>query len=70
MPIRTTCIGAYPKPDYLPISDWFQVACDDAGYTDKVIEKWSEEKIKDTYVKINESYLSCEFKSDWSKKNL
>ena len=46
MPIRTTCIGAYPKPDYLPISDWFQVACDDAGYTDKVIEKWSEEKLR------------------------
>ncbi len=36
----------------------------------ETIEKWSEDKIKDTYVKINESYLSCEFKSDWSKKNL
>ena len=36
----------------------------------ETIEKWSEEKIKDTYVKINEAYLSCEFKSDWSKKNL
>lgn len=36
----------------------------------ETIEKWSEEKIKDTYVKINDSYLSCEFKSDWSKKNL
>ena len=33
------------------------------------IEKWSNEKIKDTYVKINDTYLSCEFKSDWSKKN-
>ena len=36
----------------------------------ETIEKWSEDKIKDTYVKINEAYLSCEFKSDWSKKNL
>ena len=36
----------------------------------ETIEKWSEEKIKDTYVKINDSYLSCDFKSDWSKKNL
>ena len=45
MPIKTTCIGAYPKPDYLPIADWFQVACDDAGYTEKVIEKWSEDKL-------------------------
>ena len=21
--IKTTCIGAYPKPDYVPIIDWF-----------------------------------------------
>ncbi len=33
------------------------------------IEKWSNEKIKDTYVKINDAYLSCDFKSDWSRKN-
>lgn len=32
------------------------------------IEKWSNEKIRDTYVKINDTYLSCEFESDWSKK--
>ncbi len=24
MAIKTTCIGAYPKPDYVPIIDWFQ----------------------------------------------
>ncbi len=24
MAIETTCIGAYPKPDYVPIIDWFQ----------------------------------------------
>ena len=24
MPLRTTTIGAYPKPDYVPIPDWFQ----------------------------------------------
>lgn len=24
MAIKTTCIGAYPKPDYVPITDWFQ----------------------------------------------
>lgn len=24
MSLRTTCIGAYPKPDYVPIRDWFQ----------------------------------------------
>lgn len=24
MPIQTTTIGAYPKPEYVPIPDWFQ----------------------------------------------
>ncbi|MGI9532565.1 peptidylprolyl isomerase [Lutimonas sp.] len=31
------------------------------------IENWSEEKIMDTYVNINEVYTSCEFKSNWAK---
>lgn len=25
MALPTTCIGAYPKPDYVPMRDWFQV---------------------------------------------
>lgn len=25
MPLQTTCIGAYPKPDGLPVQDWFQI---------------------------------------------
>lgn len=25
MGLKTTCIGSYPKPDYVPIRDWFQV---------------------------------------------
>jgi len=24
MPLKTTCIGAFPKPDCLPVFDWFQ----------------------------------------------
>lgn len=31
------------------------------------IEKWSEEKISDTYVNINQVYTNCEFKSNWAK---
>jgi len=31
------------------------------------IEKWSAEKIMDTYVNINQVYTSCEFKSNWAK---
>ena len=23
--IKTTCLGAYPKPDYVPIIDWFEI---------------------------------------------
>ncbi|MGI9405746.1 MAG: hypothetical protein ACR2O4_05205 [Hyphomicrobiaceae bacterium] len=25
MALKTTCIGSYPKPDYVPIKDWFQL---------------------------------------------
>ncbi len=25
MAVPTTCIGAYPKPDYVPMTDWFQL---------------------------------------------
>ncbi|MEO3413822.1 cobalamin-independent methionine synthase II family protein [Roseovarius sp. CAU 1744] len=47
MPLPTTCIGAYPKPGYVPISDWFQVRCDDVDYGDKVLRKWTEYSEKD-----------------------
>ena len=43
MSIPSTCIGAYPKPEYLPNSDWFQTepgtnapcstACDEGALT-------------------------------------
>ena len=32
MALQTTCLGAFPKPDYLPIKDWFSV---DHGMTDQ-----------------------------------
>ena len=34
----------------------------------ELIEKWSKENIKDTYIKINDAYTDCEFKSNWFKK--
>jgi len=34
----------------------------------ELIEKWSDENIKDTYIKINDAYANCKFKSNWSKK--
>jgi peptidyl-prolyl cis-trans isomerase SurA len=33
----------------------------------KAIAKWSDEKIKETYVKINGEYKACVFTNDWLK---
>lgn len=42
MPIRTTCIGAFPKPDYVPIKDWFQVDLGAANYVSDVVSGWTQ----------------------------
>ncbi len=50
MTLQTTCIGAYPKPDYTPVQDWFQVSGGLAatgadvtrGYTDAMRDADSE----------------------------
>ncbi|RFN60522.1 peptidylprolyl isomerase [Marixanthomonas ophiurae] len=34
----------------------------------KTIEEWQNEKIDETYVKVNEDYEDCEFASNWLKK--
>jgi peptidyl-prolyl cis-trans isomerase SurA len=34
----------------------------------KAIAKWSTEKIKETYIKINGEYRDCEFANNWLKK--
>ncbi|HWR94351.1 MAG TPA: peptidylprolyl isomerase [Flavobacterium sp.] len=34
----------------------------------KAIEKWSNQKIKDTYIKINGEYRNCDFTNNWLKK--
>jgi len=33
----------------------------------ETIEKWTDEQIEDTYIKINSVYLECTFKSNWAK---
>ncbi len=35
----------------------------------QTVAKWSDEKIKETYIKLNGQYSSCEFTNNWSKKN-
>ncbi len=34
----------------------------------KAIEKWTEEKIKETYIRINTDYQSCDFDNNWLRK--
>lgn len=34
----------------------------------EAIAKWSEEKIKETYIKLNGDYSNCEFTNNWLKK--
>jgi peptidyl-prolyl cis-trans isomerase SurA len=33
------------------------------------IAKWTEEKIKESYININEDYKNCEFTNDWLKNS-
>jgi 5-methyltetrahydropteroyltriglutamate--homocysteine methyltransferase len=42
MALKTTCIGAFPKPDYVPITDWFQVGHDAEDYTNRVHRVWEQ----------------------------
>ena len=44
MPLTTTCIGAYPKPGYVPITDWFQVGHDAEDYNEQVLRGWDRGK--------------------------
>ncbi|KUO68484.1 MAG: peptidylprolyl isomerase [Lutibacter sp. BRH_c52] len=34
---------------------------------EETVEKWSKDKIKDTYIKINNDYKACDFKNNWKK---
>lgn len=35
----------------------------------ETIDKWAKEKLKDTYIKINNDYKKCTFKNNWAKVN-
>ncbi len=35
---------------------------------EETIEDWAEDKIKDTYIKINEAHKYCEFDKNWKKE--
>ena len=48
--------------DYLKIKD---LTLNEKRYN--AVEKWQEEKIMDTYIKINGEFRDCEFSSNWLK---
>ncbi|ARV06071.1 peptidylprolyl isomerase [Polaribacter sp. SA4-10] len=35
---------------------------------EETIEKWSKEKIKDTYIKLGDDHSKCDFKKNWKKE--
>ncbi|PNQ73300.1 peptidylprolyl isomerase [Hanstruepera neustonica] len=55
-------VADYSK-DYLKIKD---LALSEKRF--RAIDKWQEEKIMDTYIKINGEYRDCEFTGNWLKK--
>jgi len=35
---------------------------------EETVEKWSKEKLLDTYIKLDEGFKSCDFKNNWKKE--
>lgn len=34
---------------------------------EEIVEKWAKEKLDDTYIKINEAHVKCDFQKNWKK---
>lgn len=34
---------------------------------EEVVEKWAKDKLEDTYIKINKTYVKCDFQKNWNK---
>jgi len=47
MTLKTTCLGAFPKPDYVPIKDWFAVDLAEETYQADVVDAWSDDPALD-----------------------
>jgi len=65
MPIRTTCIGAFPKPNYVPIKDWFEVGIGSDEYKTAVIDSWSNNSEHDALFRrateeVVKAQISCD----------
>ena len=47
MALTTTCIGAFPKPSYVPVTDWFQVGHKDEAYSQRAQRGWENSQKAD-----------------------
>jgi len=64
MPILTTCLGAFPKPDYVPIKDWFTVDLAEDNYKSDVVDGWSDDPALDPLfqkatAEVVQAQISC-----------
>jgi len=48
MPLPTTCIGAFPKPDYVPVRDWFQTGHNAESFGERVTRDWARQQSDET----------------------
>ena len=49
--------------DYVKVQGWAL-----QKKQEETVEDWAKDKLKDTYIKINEVHNSCEFDKNWAKK--
>ena len=57
--IKTTCIGAYPKPEYVPIIDWFDKNEGDQDMTAARATQSYEERLAEAMIQlVDESNLT------------
>jgi methionine synthase II (cobalamin-independent) len=61
MPVRTTCLGAFPKPDWVPIKDWFEVDLAKDNYADDVVADWTDDPAHDaTFRRATEAAVQAQ----------
>jgi peptidyl-prolyl cis-trans isomerase SurA len=59
---RTDPHKANLKQDYDKIQEWAL-----ADKKQKELNNWMEQKVENTYIKINDEYQDCEFLSNWKE---
>ena len=55
MRLRTTCIGAFPKPESVPVRDWFQTGHDAESFGDRVTRDWARQQSEKTTALLDQA---------------